>query len=190
MRYLKLKIPVKSYIRKYMEFHYPGPQKLTYRNPLGKLVYICLEKQKSHLFDRPSVNFEEKRYRRLNDHFILLLPANNDTFYRTGFDIPPANLALINNYFENELVKELDIWAATYEKVNISNNQAIEDLCMQCNIIIDIDITQAAFRKALYRYRQSKMNIKPIEGSKKIKPYNILNDMVGSHHQMNALCVK
>ena len=161
--HIKLKIPVKTYIRKYLEHHYPGPQRLTYTNELGKLLYVLLEKQGSSLFSRPSVNFLEKRYRLITDHFIVLLPSNNDVFYRTGFEIPPVNLAIINNFFEEMLIKELHIRASIYEKVGISNNQAIEHLCEDYNIIIDVDITHAAFKKALYRYRKSRKEVKAVE---------------------------
>ena len=155
MRFIKVSIPVKTYIRKYIEATYPPPIKLTYGTTLGNYLYVCLEKPTSPWHKMP-LNLLQKRYELINDSITVLLPADANTFYRTGFEVPPAKSLLINDLFEDHVIKEINFRMRVYEKVGYSRNQAIEDFCEEYNIIIDEDITQGALRKAEYRYRKNK----------------------------------
>lgn len=136
-----------------MEYNYPGLPVISLNDVLGMMLHICLEKTSSQLHEEAQVNFSEMRYRLLTDYFTVLLPANFNTFYRTGFSIPPPNLALINNYFEEAITRELNMMGNAYQEVNLSINQAIEDFCIERNILLDVDISYAALKKAGYRYR-------------------------------------
>lgn len=162
MHYIKLPIPVKTYVRKYIEKEYPGPIKLGFKNTLGYYLYVVLEKQSSH-WHRKHETLLQKRYSLLTDHFIVQLPANSDTFYKTGFSLPISKAILINDYFEDQIIKEINFRANTYCRVGFSRNQAIEDFCEEYNIIIDVDITHGALKKAEYRYRKYKAQLSPRE---------------------------
>lgn len=155
MRYLKLSIPVKTYVRKYIEAKYPGDLKLSYTSAIGSFIYVCLEKEKSH-WHKKTDNILLKRSNALPDKIIAYLPADGNTFYRTGFTVPAAKSILINYFFESLLIGEINFRCNVYQKVGYSRNQAIEDFCDEYNIIIDVDITHAAFKKAEYRYRMNK----------------------------------
>lgn len=154
MRYLKLTIPVKTYVRKYIEAKYPGLIKLGYGTTLGSYIYVCLEKQSSP-WHKKSLNLLQKRYELLTDHITVLLPANGNTFYTTGFSIPVSKSILINDFFEEKIIDEIHYRCNIYNKVGYSRNQAIEDFCDDYNIIIDVDITHAALKKAEYRLRKN-----------------------------------
>lgn len=153
MRNVKLSIPVKTYVRKYIEAKYPGHIKLGYRNTLGSYIYVCLEKEKS-TWHKKKINLLQKRYELLKDSITVLLPSNENTFYKTGFSIPITKSILINDFFEDKIIEEINFRCNTYHRVGFSRNQAIEDFCEEYNIIIDVDITFAAFKKAEYRYRK------------------------------------
>lgn len=149
----KLSIPCKTYVRKYIEAKNGGAIKLSYRSTLGSYVYVCLEKESS-TWHRKTINLLQKRYELLTDHITVLLPGTGDTLYRTGYRIPASKSLLINDFFEDLIIQEINFRCNTYERVGYSRNQAIEDFCDEYNIILDVDITQAALRKAEYRYRK------------------------------------
>ena len=167
MRYIKLSVPVKTYVRKYIEVKYPGEIKLNFTSTLGRLVHCCLEKQSSHWWLKKEVNLSQQRYMLLTDKITVLLPWNQGTFYQTGFSIPGAKLAIINNYFEDQIIDEINFWGGIYYKTGKSRNQAIEDFCEHYDIIIDVDITRDAFRKATYRYRKNLQNLATVKASDK-----------------------
>lgn len=152
MRYIKLSIPVKTYVRKYIETKYPGPIKLTMTNYIGYLVFVCLEKEKSNWHRQPAYQIN-LRHNLLNDKLVVLLPADHKTLYTNGYNIPPAKSLLINNLFEERINEDLFLVCNTYQKVGISRRQAIDDFCENHGILLDIDITYAALKKAEYRYR-------------------------------------
>lgn len=141
-------------MRKYIEAKYPGQIKLGYNNTLGSYLYICLEKQTSH-WHKKKLNLLQKRYELLKDSITVLLPANEDTYYKTGFSIPISKSILINDFFEDKIIEEINFRCNTYERVGFSRNQAIEDFCDEYNIIIDVDITHGALKKSEYRYRKN-----------------------------------
>ena len=154
MRYIKLNIPVKTYVRKYIETKYPGPMKLTLSNYLGYLIFACLEKQKSN-WHKQGAKHIHVRYNLLNDKLVVLLPADHKTLYTNGYSIPAAKSLLINNLFEEKINEDLFLMCNTYQRVGYSRRQAIEDFCDTHGIELDIDISYAALKKAEYRYRES-----------------------------------
>lgn len=154
MRNIKISIPVKTYVRKYIEAKYPGEIRLGYTTQIGSYLFLCLEKQSSH-WHKKNLNLLQKRYALLTDSIKVLLPASGDTFYKTGFSIPISKSILINDFFEDKIIEEINFRCNTYERVGFSRNQAIEDFCDEYNIIIDVDITHGALKKAEYRYRKS-----------------------------------
>lgn len=156
MRYIKLSIPVKTYVRKYIETKYPGPLKLSVTNNLGYLIFSCLEKQNSN-WHKISADHLHIRYNLLKDKINVLLPSDYNYLYANGFSIPAAKGVLINNLFEERIIEEISFCCKIYEKVGFSRRQAIEDFCDTHGIELDLDITYAAIKKAEYRYR---INIK------------------------------
>lgn len=159
MRYIKLKVPVKTYIRKYIECKHPGEIHLSITHNLGKLLYACLEKQNSHWYKKPWGE-SQQRYNLLTDYITVLLPANGDTFYKTGFMIPPAKKTIVNDFFEDLLIQELNIYCnIMVSKTTQSRNQAIENFCEDYNIYLDVDITHAAIKKSEYRYRKNRESL-------------------------------
>lgn len=141
-------------MRKYIEAKYPGQIKIGYGSTLGSYIYVCLEKQSSPWYKK-KLNLLQKRYELLTDQIIVLLPSNEDTFYKTGFSIPISKSILINDFFEDKIIEEINFRCKTYTRVGFSRNQAIEDFCEEYNIIIDEDITHGALKKAEYRYREN-----------------------------------
>ncbi len=160
MRTLKISIPVKTYVRKYIETKYPGPIKIGYGNTLGNYLYVCLEKQSSH-WHKKNLNLLQKRYELLTDKITVLLPANEDTWYKTGHSVPIAKSIFINDFYEEKIIEEINFRCDTYFRVGFSRNQAIEDFCDEYNIIIDVDITHGALKKAEYRYRKNRAHVSP-----------------------------
>lgn len=152
VRYIKLKIPVKTYVKKYLECKYPGEQKLSLNNVLGKLIYLCLEKENSHWRDE-KINMEWQKYRLMTDEFTVLIPMNGSYLYSVGYTIPEAKSIFISNHFEEQMIHELHMMAVLSNKFGGTNSQAIEDFCEKYNIVIDVDVTFQAFKKAEYRYR-------------------------------------
>lgn len=104
------------------------------------------------------MNLHQKRYDLLNDKLTVLLPANDNTFYRTGYSVPEAKSLLINDFFEDKIIRHLHMRCELYATIGRSRNKAIDDFCAQNNIDIDRDITHAALKKAEYRFRMKKEN--------------------------------
>lgn len=154
MRYIKLSIPVKTYVRKYIEAKYPGEIKLNFTTTLGRLTHCCLEKHSSQ-WHKKGFNFSHTRYKLLTDKIKILLPSNEDTFYKTGFSIPASKSIIINDFFEDQIIEEINFLGDIYNKIGKSRNQAIEHFCEDYDIVIDVDITRDAFKKAAYRYRKN-----------------------------------
>lgn len=152
MRYIKLVIPVKTYVRKYIEAKHPGFIKLNSTSTIGALIFMCVEKQYSN-WHRQNKSMMMLRYQLLTDKITVMLPGDSITLYSRGFTLPAAKATMINDFFEDKINEEISFRCDIYNKVGYSRRKAIDDFCDEYKIEIDRDITYAALKKAEYRFR-------------------------------------
>ncbi len=154
-QYFTVTIPVKSYVRKYIQSRYPNPMVLSLTNYLGTVIYSYLDKHKTPNLVRGGAARTEIRYRLLTDHIKVLIPRSQVHKHLIGFSIPHIKAVLINNLFEEKISEDLHTYCVVYEKAGLPRRKAIEDFCDDNNIEIDLDITYQAFKKAEYRHRKT-----------------------------------
>lgn len=145
-------IPVKSYVKKYVEARYPQPMKITLKNYLGAVIYsyITTSKQTTKKSDYHTA----VRYKLLTDNIRILIPCLQVNKGSIGLGIPVEKAVLLNNLFEEKIAEDLHTYCITYSQCGKPQRQAIEDFCEHHNIDIEIDITYGALRKSQYRHKK------------------------------------
>lgn len=148
----KAQIPVKPYVRKYIERKYGATIRLNTTTTVGFLLYCILEKKNSY-WHRESEVIQQVRYRLLTDKITAIIPANEKTLYTAGYTLPATKAILVNDMFEKIITDEIINRCNTYAQCGLSRNKAIEDFCDEYDILINVDISHDALRKAEYRER-------------------------------------
>lgn len=156
--FLKIRIQVTPYIKKYIESVYGEALQVSYYNQLSMVVYAYLQKKKEYLLTKEEV---EKTYPQLTNNIILLVRRNYES--KLGIFLQPENHVAINKFFLTDFCKELHhhVMAPAYPAGYLIQD-ALQTFCSKHSIVIDEDITMDALVKLYYRHRQniSKYTIK------------------------------
>lgn len=155
MDYFTVSIPVKTYVKKYIEARYPQPMILTLNNYLGNVVYSYLEKHKADHLLRTGDNWRHLRHQKLKDHIDVKIPKYLVNKYWVGLHISDIKGILINKLFEEKIAEDLHTYCKVYHLAGMSSRQAIEDFCTEHGIELEIDITYEAFKKAQQRHKKT-----------------------------------
>jgi len=162
MQYFTVTIPVKTYVRKYIEARYPQPMILSTNNYLGCVIYSYLEKTNNPLILRQTRSLVNSRYNKLTDSIKIEIPRYQIYKSYLGLNISPFAAILINNLFEEKIIEDLHAWCVAYEiseseSVNrlYPYRQAVEAFCKNHNIDLEIDIAYDTIRKKEYRHKKS-----------------------------------
>lgn len=91
-KYFSVRIPTKTYLRKFLEFELGKEVIAPGNHPVQKFFYIALEKK----FYRYQFNSITTAY---NDQLTVLVSVF--TFYNLGNSISPTNVVILNNYIES-----------------------------------------------------------------------------------------
>lgn len=150
---LLLKIPTKTYLRKYITHHYRTPIKINYKSSLFSIVLIALLEKKVYR-DLPTSD-RNSRYDEFTDFVSVALPMS--MLYHVGFNLSKDKAIVLNRFFEAKFTEELFFYCqrnVLQEKRVGGYNKAIEGFAKQFNIEIDVDITFDSLQKSEYRFRK------------------------------------
>lgn len=150
-----VRVPTKTYLRKYIYAEYGHPLKLDYHTPLGTLILCLLENEDFSI----NMNNEKKesRIQYMNDQIEFSGPLS--TMRYKGYSLTKDRVIAINRYVENEFIKDLHYHC----KTNLKNRMwrpgikdAIFSFADIYKIEVEIDVTFEALKKAEARYRDRK----------------------------------
>lgn len=157
-RTFTVKIPTKTYIRKYLYKKYGPPLHLNYWDTLGTVVLSILEKQSFDI----NLNTEKSEIRLSYMKDEIEFISSIGTMNYKGHSINPDKIIAINRFFEDIFSEHL----YQYCRDNRSGSawrpgidKAIYNFAEICGIIIDTDISFDALKKAEYRHRKKQEKI-------------------------------
>lgn len=154
MQYFTIHLPVKTYVRKYLQTTYGEHIVLNHKTKLGKILLLALS---SNLPTRMDENDIDARMNRLNDKLDVKVPM--DYWYRLGKKEINTDLAIhITRIFEDEFEEDLhQVVDRAHTFIGIERKQAIEYFANNHGIDLEIDISADALKKMEYRYRTDKL---------------------------------
>lgn len=148
-----VKVPTKSYLRKYIYAKYGQPIKLNYTTTLGTLILCMLDKEAFTV--KMSEQKKEQRIQYMNDEIILTAPLT--TMRWKGYSLTKDKIIAINRYLEDLFVEDLH----RYCKFNIKDTawrpgikDAIFSFADAYGIDVETDISFEALKKAEFRYKK------------------------------------
>ena len=153
MKYKKIPLKVKPYVRKYIDARYPGHIRLSSTDIIGYIILSLLEKPNN--FYRENKNVLHDRHLSFTDTITVLLPKDNIMLYESGTFELPHTAILINNFLHQVIMGIMYSYCQVYSTVGRTQRQAIEDFCKKYNIELGLDITYDAMRQAEFRQRKS-----------------------------------
>lgn len=158
-RTYSVKVPIKSYLKKYIHAKHGTDLPLNYRTTYGTLILCLLEK------DYFSINMgkqkKEVRVSLITDEIEFTAPLN--TMQYKGHSLTSDKVIAINRFFEDCFIEDL----YRYCKDNKKNtawrpgiDKAIYAFAEVYNIEVETDISFEALKKAEWRHRM-KLEKKP-----------------------------
>lgn len=147
-----IKVPTKIYLRKYITAKYGNPFPLNYNSTLGTLIICLLDKTPFST----GMNSSDKdvRLSYMNDAIECVSPAVSARY--KSFELDNDKIIAVNRYMENEFTLELHKWCEDRKEKRVWRpgiDKAINSFADQYNIVVDVDITFDALKKAEYRHR-------------------------------------
>ena len=124
-------------------------------NPASLVLYGFM--QKKNIPFRYSTEYLDKRFNELKDTIYLMVQVRDQ--YKHGLYIHKNNHLLVNNFFEEEIIKSFCLKCDTYRLLKLPKTKAADDFCTENDIELDKDISLEALLKAEYRFRMAKKNI-------------------------------
>lgn len=171
-KYLKVSIPCKTYIKKYITTLYGHPVQATIKHSLGCMINLCLDKN-IYLDNRISESFIHKYY---NDE--LIVHVNKWQFQRAGFSVSPGKAHLINKFMEDLFEVHLFQFVDAGVCSGRERKSCIDQFATLHHIETEIDITFDALKKIEYRTRKKEVQKLDITHSAlKNKEYRMRNDV-------------
>lgn len=168
MQFYTIHLPVKTYVRKYLETIYGNPIFID-----GKTIFsdIILSKLSSNLTSFLPATDLDTRLNRFADKVDIKIPIHY--WYRLEKNVTQHTIVRINRYFENcfesDLHKHVDLQV---RYVNAERKAAIESFAAEHKLDVEVDITFEAMKKMEYRHRKEKENSK--KSLKGLSPVNSL----------------
>lgn len=153
-----IKVPTKIYLRKYAYAKYGHPFPLNYNSTLGTLIICLLDKSPFSI----NMNDDKKDVRMSYMNDVIECTAAATPMRYKSCSLDNDKIIAINRYLENEFTLELHKWCEERKEKRSWRpgiDKAINTFADQYSIIVDIDITFDALKKAEYRYRIRKEKI-------------------------------
>lgn len=152
MQFYSIHLPVKTYVRKYLETIYGNPVIIDGRSEFSDVI---LAKLSSSLHSFLSPTDLELRLNRFTDKVCIKIPIHY--WYKLNNTIDQHNIVRLNRYFENRF--EQDFCYAVSLAVSMAKQErktAIENFADRHAIDVEVDITFDALKKMEYRFRKAK----------------------------------
>jgi hypothetical protein len=152
MQFYTIHLPVKTYVRKYLQKTYGQTIVINQKSKLGKILLLALS---SNLPTKMGENDIDVRLARMNDTLPVKVPM--DYWYRLGVkEINPCMAINIGRIFEDEFEEDLHkIVDRAKTFLGVERKTAIEYFANNHNIDLEVDISSEALKKMEYRYRTS-----------------------------------
>ncbi len=152
MEYHSVLIPVKTYVRKYIEGKYPQPMVLSVKNLMGTVIFSILSKDKIKNHSKKGRVYTNTKFSQLNDSINVLVP-------NTGLnkkDLQPCKIkaTFINDLFAEKIEEDIYTSCTAYQVAGLTMRRAIEDFANRYGIIIGTEISFDSLKKAEYRRRK------------------------------------
>ncbi|MEP7375516.1 MAG: hypothetical protein ABI675_19380 [Chitinophagaceae bacterium] len=153
-----IKVPTKIYLRKYVTAKYGHPLPLNYNSTLGTLIICLLDKSPFSI----NMNKEKKDVRLSYMNDVIECTAAATQMRYKNYSLDDDKIIAINRFIENEFVDELYGWCVDKIEKRLWRpgiDKAINSFADNYGIVVDIDITFDALKKAEYRHRKRKEKI-------------------------------
>lgn len=149
-----VKVPTKTYLRKYVYAMHNLSLTLNYNSILGALVLSLLDRE-CYSIDL-SASRQDARLSTFTDEIVFTSPIRKS--YK-GIFLTPSKIIAINRFLENAFVEDLYVHCrASLKKRDWRPGieDGIRSFVDLCGIVIDTDVTIDALKKAEWRYRKRK----------------------------------
>lgn len=157
MQFYTIHLPVKTYIRKYLEQRFGNPIVIDGKTIISDIV---LSKLSSKLNSKLPPTDIDTRLNRFTDQIPIRIPFHY--WYSLEKTFSQHSIVRINRFFENsfeeDLHKHVDLQMRYIPKME--RKTAIESFAAEHRLDIELDITFEAMKKMEYRHRQEKENSK------------------------------
>ena len=94
MQSITVQVPVKRYVRRFLETRYGTPALLNRTDAVGKYFF--------ELVDRPTQE-KDKRYQNKNFPELITIQLTESIFLQRGFVLTPTNVVAFNNFVEDHI---------------------------------------------------------------------------------------
>jgi hypothetical protein len=113
---VEISIPVKPFVKQFLENKYGSPAFLTAKDPVGKYFQLLLTNNPHHR-DKRGVRYKES----------IEIHVSSDQFFRYGFSLSATSVVWFNNFLEHLIKSELFMFLDFHvNRQNIPQKKAIE----------------------------------------------------------------
>lgn len=151
MNHFKFILPVKTYIRKYIESSYGDPTIINLSTDVGFVVLNTLASRMENKLGKGNIDLFQNRF---VDKVIFRIPFHY--FSLTKKEVSPHTVVLLNRYFENKFDHDMNVFISNSNvPYGTQIKTGIEKFLAIHNIEMDVDVTYEALSKSLYRYSKN-----------------------------------
>lgn len=148
MEFIPVKIPVKPYIRAFLEFHFGKDYSLSLDDWLGIMLYHILKKQQN-LYADFNHRYNESVF---TDRYVVLISGQK--FFHEGVnEMTPISVIHFNKMVDNIIKHNFYTWVTKKIEKPTTKKAAILEF-LDCNGITEESITEDAFIKAFNRWKK------------------------------------
>lgn len=149
IHYFTVRLPVKTYIRKYITSNYGDPLLLNLDTDIGFLMLSTLT---SRLESKMSRGYLDLWKNRFTDEITFRIPYH--FFSITRKSVPPTTYILVNRFLESIFERDLSRYVSLHRAAGHETKKAIELFCENNRIDLEVDISYEAIKKQEYRSRK------------------------------------
>ena len=151
MSHFKFILPVKTYIRKYIEANYGEPTFIDLSTDIGFTILNTLASRLESKIGRGNIDIFQNRF---VDKVEFKIPFHYLSL--TKREVSPQTIVLLNRLLENKFDHDMNSFI-TNSRVPYGTQikTGIEIFTSNNNIELEVDVTFEALSKSLYRYRQT-----------------------------------
>jgi hypothetical protein len=164
-----LKMPVKGYVRKYLEKHVQLPLKVTLNNSLGVFTYHLLRNQESHSqYDKIVSSYKTYIYMSVSERFL---------FDRGCVHVTSLTIINFNTFIEHEMKRELFNYVMLrHHAFGTDKKKCILQYMAENNISED-DISFEGLRGSIRRMNEKKGKLIPMLWRNENQPHELPRDL-------------
>lgn len=150
--YYSVAIPMKPYIKKYVQHIYGSVLRLDHSTTIGSIVLCLLTND--HYSIKISNENADQRLKHLTEKIYIIGPLKAMSY--RGFTLTNDKIIAINRFFENCFTDHLHTFCECSIKQTLWRpgvDNAIRTFAESHGIEIDVDVNYEALKKSQYRYR-------------------------------------